>query len=125
MTSREISDARIPGVPCDWLSETAIVLKGNATPPAAVTASATRSASARRLRLHGMVPVQVEAIPTIGPSSRSGSMPIARKCARAPARSGSSRSLRRASRRSVSWFMAQLYIASRRGSRWAWPSTTR
>ena len=27
ITSREISEARIPGVPCDWLSETAIVLK--------------------------------------------------------------------------------------------------
>jgi hypothetical protein len=41
ITSRDISDARIPGVPCDWLSETAIVLNASGTPPAAVTASAT------------------------------------------------------------------------------------
>ena len=40
MSSRETSDARIPGVPCDWLSETAIVLNSSATPPAASTASA-------------------------------------------------------------------------------------
>ena len=39
ITSREISDARIPGVACDWLSETAIVLKPSATPPAAATPS--------------------------------------------------------------------------------------
>ena len=38
ITSREISDARIPGVPCDWLSETAIVLNSSATPPASVDA---------------------------------------------------------------------------------------
>jgi hypothetical protein len=79
IASREINDARIPGVPCDWLSETAIVLNAIPTPPAALTASTTRSASTRWLRLHGIVPVQVEATPTIGPSSRSGSMPIARK----------------------------------------------
>ena len=28
----------MPGVPCDWLSDTAMVLNGNATPPAAATA---------------------------------------------------------------------------------------
>ena len=83
ITSREISDARIPGVPCDWLSETAIVLKPSGTPPAALTPSPTRAASSSWLRLHGIVCVQVEAMPTIGPSSRAGSMPIARKCARA------------------------------------------
>ena len=36
--------------------------------------------------LHGIVPVHVDAMPTTGPSSRAGSMPMARKCARAPAR---------------------------------------
>ena len=92
ITSRDTSDARMPGVPCDWLSETAIVLNGSATPPAASTAAAAASDSSRWLRLHGIVPVQVEAIPTIGPSSRAGSIPIERKCARAPARAGSSRS---------------------------------
>ncbi len=47
MTSREISDARMPGVPCDWLSDTAIVLKGRGTPPAASIAAAARSLSSR------------------------------------------------------------------------------
>ena len=73
----------MPGVPCDWLSETAIVLNSSGTPPAAVTASGTSAASSRWVRLHGIVPVHVEAMPTTGPSSRSGSMPIARKWARA------------------------------------------
>ena len=100
MTSREISDARIPGVACDWLSETAIVLKASGTPPARPTASATRSDSSRWLMLHGIVPVHVEAMPTIGPASRAGSMPIARKWARAGARSGAEGSCARARRRS-------------------------
>jgi hypothetical protein len=101
ITSREISDARMPGVPCDWLSETAIVLNGSATPPAASTASPAAALSSSWLRLHGIVPVQVEAMPTMGPSSRSGSMPIARKCARAPARSAPARRPSRALRRAV------------------------
>ena len=75
ITSREISDARIPGVPCDWLSETAIVLNGSATPPAAVDRRRAASASSRWLRLHGIVPVHVEAMPTIGPPSRAGRCP--------------------------------------------------
>ena len=91
ITSRETSDARMPGVPCDWLSETAIVLNGSGTPPAAATPSQTCRDSSSWLRLHGIVPVHVEQMPTIGPSSRAGSMPIARKCARAPARSGAGR----------------------------------
>ncbi len=102
ITSREISDARIPGVACDWLSETAIVLKWSGTPPAAVTPSPTLAASSRWFRLQGIVPVHVEAIPTIGPSSRAGSIPSARKWARAPARSAPLRSPARARRRSSS-----------------------
>ena len=86
----------MPGVPCVWLSDTAIVLNSIGTPPAAAIASAARCASRRWLRLHGIVCVHVEAIPTIGPSSRSGSMPIARKCERAPARSAPVRSASRA-----------------------------
>ena len=102
ITSRETSDARMPGVAWDWLSETAIVLNVSATPPASSTAAAARSASRRWLRLHGIVCVHVEAMPTIGPSSRSGSMPIARKCERAPARSAPDRSAARARRRAAS-----------------------
>ncbi len=102
ITSREISEARIPGVPCDWLSDTAIVLKPSGTPPAAATPSATRSASSRWFRLQGIVPVHVEAMPTIGPPRRAGSMPMARKCARAGARSAPVASASRARRRSAS-----------------------
>src|SRR3954449_8906371 len=80
----------MPGVPCDWLSETAIVLKPSARPPAAVTPSLTRSASSRWLMLQGIVPVHVDATPMIGPPSRVGSTPIARKWARAGARSAPS-----------------------------------
>ena len=79
ITSRETSDARMPAVPCVWLSDTAMVLNSSGTPPAASTPSATAAARSRWVRLHGIVPVHVEAIPTIGPPSRSGSMPIARK----------------------------------------------
>jgi hypothetical protein len=98
ITSREISDARIPGVPWVWLSETAIVLNSSATPPAAAIASAACAASSRWLRLQGIVPVQVEAMPTMGPSRRRGSIPMARKCERAPARSARAASPSRARR---------------------------
>ena len=70
--------------PATGCPTTAIVLNSSATPPAAVIASpARRARSSRWLRLHGIVCVQVEAMPMIGPSRRAGSMPIARKCARA------------------------------------------
>src|SRR4051794_38385733 len=118
MSSREISDARIPGVPCDWLSETAIVLNSSATPPAAVTPSQARAASSRWVRLHGIVPVQVEATPTIGASSRSGSIPMARKWARAPARSAAATSPVRARRRRASCAVrstARVYVGAMRG----------
>jgi hypothetical protein len=55
ITSRETSEARMPGVPCDWLSDTAIVLNSSGTPPAAATAPAACSASRRWLRLQGIV----------------------------------------------------------------------
>ncbi len=79
MTSREIKEARMPGVPCAWLSETAIVLNGSGTAPASTIALAARSLSSRWFRLHGIVPVHVEAMPTMGPPSRAGSIPMARK----------------------------------------------
>src|SRR3954467_2183291 len=110
ITSREISDARMPGVPCDWLSETAIVLNGSGTPPAPATASQAADESSRWFRLHGIVPVQVETTPTIGPSSWAGSMPIARKCARAPARSAPVRNAARARLRSWVCPMARSYV---------------
>ena len=39
ITSRATSEARMPGVAWDWLSETAIVLNVSATPPASSTAA--------------------------------------------------------------------------------------
>src|SRR5688500_18691087 len=102
ISSRDTNEARMPGVPWVWLSETAIVLNSSGTPPASSTPVATAAANSRCVRLHGMVPVQVEPMPTIGPVSRAGSIPMARKCERAPAREGSdgsdSRAWRRASR---------------------------
>ena len=118
ITSRETSEARMPGVACDWLSETAIVLNSSATPPAASTAAATPAASRRWLRLHGIVPVHVEAMPTIGPSSRSGSIPIDRKCERAPARPAPERSAARARRRTVA---SSIGPETTRGGPWAAP----
>ena len=59
----------MPGVPCDWLSETAIVLNGSGTPPAVATPSQTWRDSSSWFKLHGIVPVHVEQTPTIGPSS--------------------------------------------------------
>src|SRR5581483_3388059 len=81
---------------------TAIVLKGSGTPPAAATPSQTCRDSSSWLRLHGIVPVHVDATPTIRPSSRAGSMPMARKCARAAARSAPCASPARARRLSSS-----------------------
>src|SRR5258708_28343225 len=64
--------------------------------------STTRSASSRWFRLHGIVPVHVDATPTIGLPRRAGSMPIARKCARAGARVAPVASSSRACRRAAS-----------------------
>ena len=57
----------MPGVAWVWLSETAIVLNASGTPPASVTPCSTAAARSRWLRLHGIVLVHIEAIPTIGP----------------------------------------------------------
>ena len=79
ITSRLTSDARIPTVPCVRLSETAIVLNSSGVPPAARTPAATCAASSRWPRLHGIVPVQVVAIPTRGRLQSRSSRPIARR----------------------------------------------
>ncbi len=79
ITSRLTSEARIPGVPWVRLSETAIVLNSTGVPPAARIPSATWAASRRWPRLHGIVPVQVVAIPTSGSAQSRSPKPIARK----------------------------------------------
>ena len=58
ITSRLTSEARIPSVPIDTPSDTAIVLNSIGVPPAARMPSLTRSASSRWLKLHGIVSIQ-------------------------------------------------------------------
>ena len=66
ITSREISDVFMPSVPIVMPSLMAMVLNSIGVPPALRTPSATFAASRRRLKLHGMVPIQVFAMPMIG-----------------------------------------------------------
>ena len=87
ITSREISEARIPVVPIETPSETAIVLNSIGVPPAARIPSLTWRASMRWLRLHGIVSIQVVATPTSGRARSSSVKPTALSIARAGARS--------------------------------------
>ena len=66
MTSRLTSDALIPSVPIVSPSLMAMVLNSIGVPPAARTPSFTFSASWRKCELHGMVSIQVLAMPTMG-----------------------------------------------------------
>ena len=66
ITSREISEARMPEVPIETPSETEIVLNSIGVPPAARIPSFTCFASTRWLKLHGIVSIQVVATPTSG-----------------------------------------------------------
>src|SRR3954462_1912782 len=87
MTSRDTSDARIPSVPIETPSETAIVLNSTGVPPASMMPRRTWRASSRWFQLHGIVSIQVVAMPTSGRASASSSRPIALSIARAGARS--------------------------------------
>jgi hypothetical protein len=88
ITSRLISEARMPGVPMAMPSVTAMVLNSTGVPPAARTPAAACSASSRRLRLHGLTFDHVCTIATSGLAMASSSRPVARSIARAGARSG-------------------------------------
>ncbi len=66
IVSRETSEARMPVVPIETPSETAIVLNSIGVPPAARMPSFTCGASARWLRLHGIVSIHVVQTPIIG-----------------------------------------------------------
>ena len=87
ITSREISDARMPVVPIETPSETEIVLNSIGVPPAARMPSFTCLASTRWFRLHGIVSIQVVATPTSGFARSSSVKPTAFSIARAGARS--------------------------------------
>ncbi len=88
--SRETSDARIPSVPIETPSETAIVLNSIGVPPAARIPALTCWARSRWFRLHGIVSIHVVATPTIGFARSSSLKPVPFSIARAGARSGPS-----------------------------------
>ena len=90
ITSRETSEARIPEVPIETPSDTAIVLNSIGVPPASRTPRLTCTARSRWLRLHGIVSIQVVPTPTIGFARSSSVKPVPFSIARAPARSGPS-----------------------------------
>ena len=76
ITSRLISEVFIPSVPMVMPSEIATVLNSIGVAPAARTPSFTFSARRRRWKLHGIVSVQVLAMPTIGRWRASSSNPM-------------------------------------------------
>ena len=90
IVSRETSEARMPDVPIETPSETAIVLNSIGVAPASRMPRFTCGASARWLRLHGMVSIQVVQTPITGLARSSSVKPTAFSIARAPARSGPS-----------------------------------
>src|ERR671910_888609 len=90
ITSRETSEARIPSVPIDTPSETAIVLNSIGVPPASRMPRLTCCASARWFRLHGIVSIQFVATPTSGRARSSSVKPVPFSIARAGARSAPS-----------------------------------
>ncbi len=86
--SREISEARIPGVPIEMPSETTMVCASSGVPPASRIPALTSSANRARCMLQG---VTSEGLPmtAIRGLSRSSSLnPVARNIARAGARCG-------------------------------------
>ena len=90
ITSREMSDARMPDVPIETPSETEMVLNSIGVPPASRMPSFTFAPRTRWFQLHGIVSIHIVATPISGFASASSSKPIALSIARAGARSGPS-----------------------------------
>ncbi len=90
ITSRDTSEVFMPSVPIVIPSLIAMVLNSIGVPPASRTPRFTCSASARNVKLHGMVSVQVFAMPTMGRSMSRSVRPMAFRYERAGARSGPS-----------------------------------
>ena len=88
ITSREISEARIPAPPIVMPSDTTMVLKSIGAPPAARTPRRTGSARSPRWRLHGVIVDHVFTTAIIGLAKSSSVRPVARSMARAGARLG-------------------------------------
>src|SRR5689334_3843267 len=80
----------MPSVPIVMPSEIATVLYSIGVPPARRTPSLTFSARRRRWLLHGVVSIQVFAMPTMGFARSSSVRPMALSMARAGARDGPS-----------------------------------
>ena len=80
----------MPSVPIETPSETAIVLNSIGVPPASRMPRLTCCASARWLRLHGIVSIQLVATPTSGRARSSSVKPLPFSIARAGARSAPS-----------------------------------
>src|SRR5262245_16511903 len=85
--SRDTSDARMPSVPIETPSDTAIVLNSSGVPPARRMPSFTCRASTRWLRLHGIVSIHVVATPIRGRARSASVKPAPFSIARAAARS--------------------------------------
>ena len=90
ITSRLISEARIPSLPIVMPSEMDTVLNSIGVPPAARIPSLIRSPSRRRWKLHGPISIHVFATPMIGRRRASSSNPTAFSIDRAGARDGPS-----------------------------------
>src|SRR4029079_3271953 len=90
MTSRLTSDPRMPSTPMVTPSETEIVLNSSGVPPASRMPSLTFCASARWLKLHGIVSIHVVATPTNGRAMSPSVKPIALSIERETARTRSS-----------------------------------
>ena len=90
ITSRLTSDPRMPSTPIVTPSETEIVLNSIGVPPASRMPCLTFCASARWLKLHGIVSIHVVATPMNGFAMSSSVKPIAFSIERAAARSGPS-----------------------------------
>ena len=80
----------MPSTPIVTPSDTEMVLNSIGVPPASRMPCLTFCASARWLKLHGIVSIHVVATPTKGRAMSSSVKPIALSIARAAARSGPS-----------------------------------
>ena len=90
MISRLTSEARMPSWPIEMPSLTVIVPNSIGKPPESRTPRFTCSASARSVRLHGVISFHELATPIWGLSQSSSVIPTARSMARAGARRGKS-----------------------------------
>ena len=76
MSSRETSEVFMPSVPMVMPSLMAMVLNSIGVPPASRMPSATFAASRRRLKLQGIVSIQVLAMPMMGFARSSSVKPM-------------------------------------------------